>query len=281
MVRSCPRILLATAACSGLGAPPPSPPPEGTGVAPTGDTGPLPTGDTASFEVDPCDACTPEQVCDQEICVDPAVLVFVNLDVDGRFSYDAVEVDADRNLQASDPSLVGLLVGYGSGPRRDSLLEAVRADFAPFAPSSDGPSPNGIHLVTARPELRDDYHMVVVTRNPPVPGQIGLGSPPNCGNAEDDEIFFAFLSENDRQSTQFQANVVSGAVGRLLGLGPVRDPSDLMAANFPLDLDLTALDTCLDVAGTDFCGAFNADFCPDGQQNTAAVLRFHAGQASR
>ncbi|MEO0601517.1 MAG: hypothetical protein AAF211_08780 [Myxococcota bacterium] len=245
--------------------------PEESGVAPTADTGP---------PADPCDACLVEQVCDRNTCIDPAVLVFLDLDATGTFTYDPDRVDAAADVQASDPSLVGMLPGYGSGPRRDDLLARVQEDFTRFVPTATWPSPNGIRLVTERPLNRDDYHRVVTTPSAPIPGQVGLGSPTNCGNQEDDEIFFAFVSDADGRSTQFQANIVAQAIGSLLGLGRVAGSVDIMAGNFPFDQDLMVASGCQNVLGTDLCGDFNLGFCPDGGQDTDAVLRFHARQGA-
>ena len=258
-------------ACSG-DEPSPTDGPAPRPVVPTGATGMAPTADTGL----PCDACTSSQVCDQDVCVDPAVLVYLNFDAEGTFSYTPDAVDASNNEQASDESLVGKLSGYGSGPARSVVTSIVLDDFASFAPTADRPSPNGIHLVLQRPVDRTDYHMVVVTRNAPIPGQIGLGSPTNCGNAEKNEIFFAFVAEDDGRPNAFQGNLISAAIGNLVGLARVDDATDLMASSFALDADLSVRDTCLDLVGTDLCSEFNAMFCPDGQQNTAAVLRSHA-----
>lgn len=244
----------------------------------TGTPAPLPTADTGDATVDPCDACLPEQVCDGGTCVDPALLVYLNVTAEGLFSYDPSAPDASTNEQASDPSLVGILAGYGAGPRLDTLVDLVRDDFGGFAPRAALPQPNGIHLVVERPRTRGDYHMVVLTPNAPVAGQIGLGSPANCGNVSKEGIFFAFFSANDTQPTQFQANIVSAAIGNLVGLGSVNDGSDTMSASFAFDVDLEPRDVCLTLQGLDFCPEFNADFCPEGQQNTAAALRFHARQ---
>jgi len=275
------RIWLGCSLIVACGGPVTTPDPTGdTDTVPESvDTGtpPVPTSDTAP--PDPCDACLPEQVCDAEACVDPAVLVYMNFDAEGIFSFDENDADAALNEQASDASLVGILAGYGPGPRRAELLEVVTADFADYAPTASIAGANGIHVVTERPTARTDYHMVVLTPNPPITGQIGLGSPTNCGNAEKNEIFFAFFSANDGYSSQFQGNVVSGGIGNLLGLASVLDGADLMAANFSFDFDLAAKDECLALSGKqDFCADFNADFCPEGQQNTHAVLRSHAGQ---
>jgi len=240
----------------------------------TGDTAP----DTGTAPPDPCDACDAEQVCDGVACVDPAVLVYVNFEAEGDFSYDPDTPDASVDQQASDPSLVGALVGYGDPARSAVVFDLVRQDLTDLAPTAAVDGPNGIHLVTERPEVRTDYHMVVLTPSAPIDGQIGLGSPLNCANESKQGIYFNFLVGADDRSDQFHANLIGQAIGRLVGLSVVSDDTDLLSTNFGFDTDLQVRDVCLPLAGTDPCPDFNAAFCPPGEQNTAAALRFHARQ---
>ena len=239
-------------------------PTTGDGDGDPGDGDPMP---------DPCGACSEYQVCDQDMCITPKMVVYLNFDAEGDFVYDVNSpTHAPSNSQNIHAALSGMLPGYGQGPKRAEITDRIMDDYAPFAPTADRPSPNGMLIVTERPDV-DDYSMIVFTPTAPYP-TLGIGSL-DCENMNLNNIYFAFITADDQYSAQVQGNIGSSGLGISMGLQRVTEPGEVMYQFATDEYDGTFTDGCYALAGTNPCQGFHENWCQLDHQNSYKELRYH------
>lgn len=179
-------------------------------------------------DLEPCDgACESWQTCDQtggaDVCT-PGATLFVNLD-GGTFSYGPDDDAALSIQEVSNEALPANMDPYGGTAfDRTALLDAVEALFVPF----------NVEVTGARPNDDRPYQMVVVTPSgsPFAPDQKIFAPPPDCGNADDDNVAFVIFSAQSGATEGInpgqQAVVVAKAYGVLMGLEEVNGVTDVM-----------------------------------------------------
>ncbi len=149
----------------------------------------------------------------------------------------------------------------GDGPQRQAVLEAVRADFAPF----------DVRVVDTRPGS-GDYMMAVVTPDNPFGDGVSGAAITDCfDQAGRRDVVFAFFAAGDAPALDV-ASTISQEVGHALGLEHVDDAADVLYP-FATGFDPYFNDTCLALSSAATCAQQHAAFCDrDDEQNSYAEL---------
>ena len=163
---------------------------------------------------------------------------------------------------------------YGDAGDEAMLLALVEADFAAFDV-----------LVTDERPAAGDYTMIVVSPTNPIgAGLLGISSGNDCGNANPNNISFAFFGTGDDFTLQLQANVIAGQVGLSVGLERTIDisQSDIMHQTVD-DTDREFLDLCIELRDppVPVCLAEHESICGagSGRQNAFQELEAIFGPA--
>jgi hypothetical protein len=155
---------------------------------------------------------------------------------------------------------------YGDATQRAALVQAVTADWSPYA----------VTLTEARPAA-GDYVMTVVSPTNPFAGQAAGIAPLDCGDSwTRNNVVFAFHGANDGYSINEQARTIGQEVAHSIGLEHTTEPTDIMSYAYG-PADFWFVDDCMDILTTPqspsiFCGWQHELYCPEDQQNSHAEL---------
>ena len=188
--------------------------------------------------------CGPLELCEAEMCTQPARVLFVNLDGATTTFGNA---DASQDIQGLYPELEGTWDPYGADePTRQMLLATIAEQWAAFR----------VVITDTRPPA-GPYLMAVVTATP---APDTLGAPPHiaypdCEEYIPQDVSFVFAAPDDGFGVAAHASYVSSAFGRGLGLRYSDDPSDIMSygPSF-VDACLPASDASCMVQHPELCG---------------------------
>lgn len=176
--------------------------------------------------------------------------------------------DSTANVTAI-AELATTLEPFGGDPaERASVLQSVRADFAPF----------DVRVVDERPST-GDYVMVVVTPTNPFGDGVTGVAVDDCGDAAGQrDVVFAFFRSGQAPANDV-GTTIAQEVAHSIGLEHVDDAADVMypiAAGF----DPYFNDDCLALSSASGCPAQHEVFCeqPD-HQNAFAELMARFGPA--
>jgi hypothetical protein len=160
----------------------------------------------------------------------------------------------------------GQYPAYGQGAKRDAVLEAVAADWAPFNATITDERPTHDNYVMNMTGPTNDYP------NGSALGVAGL----DCGNSwSTRDITFAFHGINDEYSASKTATTISQEVAHGFGLEHVDDPNDILNP-YNAGEDPAFLDKCISIVpGSDGvrCAAQHEAKCGTStKQNSYAEL---------
>jgi len=197
-----------------------------------------------------CD-CGPLELCEAEMCTQPARVLFVNLDgVTTTFG----NADASQNIEGLYEELAGTWDPYGADePTRQMLLSMIAEQWAPFR----------VVVTDTRPAA-GPYLMAVVTATP-APATLA-GAPhiafPDCEEFIPQDVSFVFAAPDDGFGVSTHASYVSSAFGRGLGLRYSDSPDDIMfyGASF--------VDACLPTSDAS-CMSQHPELCNDPMQQSS------------
>lgn len=183
--------------------------------------------------------------------------IFVNFDgasLTGGF-------DDSRNNVTQISELVGSFAAYGAGTKRDAVMQAVRADWAPF----------NVIVTDARPASGDYTMNMTGPTNPFGGGVLGI-APVDCGDAQThNNITYAFHSEGDSFSAAVTATTIGQEVAHSYGLEHVDEPGDIMNP-YNAGGDPAFLDQCIGIDGGGngiVCGQQHAQYCGNGSNQNS------------
>jgi len=182
-----------------------------------------------------------------------------------QFDGGEVGFGADDAVGRTTPidSMVGTFASYGDDPeRREALLQAVRADWAPYD-----------IVVLSSPPPQGDYAMVMVGPTNPFGSQVTGIATLDCDDAlSPRSLAFAFYSADDGVPANVAATTISQEAAHGLGLEHVDGPGDIMLP-VQAEGDSRFLDQCLPISGLPECGAQHQLDCDSTeQQNSHAEL---------
>jgi hypothetical protein len=200
-------------------------------------------GDAAQ-DAGACGACTEYEYCRNATCY-PAAVYYLNLDADGTFVYDgtnatqvpngSLPANPVTNTQSYHAGLAGTLLPYGTGPKRDTMLNIVRGHFADF----------NVVLTTTRPPASVAYNMLVLTgTNPFGDPNVVSNDSRDCNNSNTKQVEFLYISAGDVFTARGHANLVSAKLGNTIGLDPTMNDTEVMYP-FLNDKDVAFHDSCL------------------------------------
>lgn len=188
----------------------------------------------------------------------PAGTIFVN--------FDGAQLSGGSDNSTTDTTQIGQLAGsfaaYGQGSKRDAVMQAVRADWAPF----------NIGITDTRPGSGQYTMNMTGPTNPFGGGILGI-APLDCNDQQThNNITYAFHSENDGFSAAITATTIGQEVAHSYGLEHVDAPGDVMnPVNAGGDASFT--DVCIPIVGGANCGAQHSAQCGSGgQQNSYQEL---------
>ena len=184
--------------------------------------------------------------------------IFVNFDgasLTGGF-------DDSRNNVTQISELVGSFAAYGAGTKRDAVMQAVRADWAPF----------NVIVTDARPASGDYTMNMTGPTNPFGGGVLGI-APVDCGDAQThNNITYAFHSEGDSFSAAVTATTIGQEVAHSYGLEHVDEPGDIMNP-YNAGGDASFRDECISIVQNLYCPAQHQAECgSQSLQNSYAEL---------
>jgi hypothetical protein len=162
-------------------------------------------------------------------------VVFVNFD--GAVLTSAPE---DARVDQTQIGFEGVFESYGTGAKREAVMQAVRADWAPY----------DIELTQIRPGS-GDYTMAMVGPTNFTQGSLGLALL-DCEDAwTHNNIVYAFHHIDDGYSAAATATTIGQEVAHSFGLEHVDDPADVMHP-YNLGGDPAFLDDCIDIVPASF-----------------------------
>jgi MYXO-CTERM domain-containing protein len=158
--------------------------------------------------------------------------------------------------------LAGSFAAYGAGDKREAVMQAVRADWAPF----------NVLITDTRPASGSYTMNMTGPTNPFGGGVLGI-APLDCDDSQThDNITYAFHSVGDSFSAAVTATTIGQEVAHSYGLEHVDQPNDVMNP-YNAGGDAAFLDTCITIVQGVACGTQHAAECGDaGQQNSYAEL---------
>ncbi len=182
-----------------------------------------------------------------------------------QFDGGEIGFGADDAVGRTTPidAMVGSFAAFGDDPeRREALLQAVRADWAPFD-----------IVVLSSPPPQGDYAMVMVGPTNPFGSQVKGIATLDCDDAlSPRSLAFAFYSADDGVPANVAATTISQEAAHGLGLEHVDGPGDIMLP-VQAEGDSRFLDQCLPISGLPECGAQHQLECGSTeQQNSHAEL---------
>lgn len=192
-------------------------------------------------------------------------IIFLNFD-GGTLTAGA---DDSRIDQTTISVLEGDYQNYGSGSKKDAVLQAVREDWAPY----------NVIITDRRPES-GDYVMNMVGPTDEYPSSTLGIAPLDCGDGKTrNNITFAFHSADDDHSATTTATTISQEVAHSFGLEHVDDPSDIMNPRNASG-DPSFRDTCIPLVGEVKCKEQHEAECGDESlQNSHQELYTIVGPA--
>lgn len=226
--------------------------------------------------------CNGWEICEAGTCNTPAHVVYLNFEAEGNYFYvPDLPPNAPGNRHNYQPIGSGVLLqDYGTGPKRDQVVEAVRELLHPYR----------VAITTERPPATGiSYGMVVMTERPfpelPGPGpdeanSIGRGSV-DCEDLVSNDVSFFFLGEDDPYSADLHARFLTGAILRDTGLASVTDTGHVLHPYLLAGGGVGAIkDECSEVEpGYEECPGMGTG-CATGQ-NAHAWLEFIWGMRER
>ncbi len=168
--------------------------------------------------------------------------------------------------------LSGIFEPYGVGPKRDAVMQAVRATLAEYD-----------LVVTQTRPASGEYALSVVSPTNPLAGTADAASVLgiavlDCGDAQTQRnVTFAFHGIDDAYSAAATATTITQELAHAIGLEHVDDPRDVMYPH-NVEADTEFLDECVpvvpDAKGRIYCGEQHAIECgaPDLQNAHAELL---------
>jgi MYXO-CTERM domain-containing protein len=194
----------------------------------------------------------------------PAV-IFVNMDGANLVCQGGDDATVNSSIIACQYGFSGNYPNFGgTDAQRQALVDAVKADWAPF---------NAI-VTTTRPNS-GPYTMCMTGPTMPFgPNVLGI-APLDCYNQQmPSNIVFAFHSANDGFGANTQATTISQEVAHAYGLEHIASSSDIMNP-YNQGGNPSFTDTCVGLVGNGQpiqCGSQHLQFCPNGQQNSYQEL---------
>ena len=178
-------------------------------------------------------------------------VVFVNFD--GATLNSGWDDSRTNTTQISQ--LAGPFAAYGSGPKRDAVMQAVREDWAAY----------NVIITDSRPAQGDYTMNMTGPTNPFGGGVLGI-APLDCEDAQThNNITFAFHSASDQFSATVQATTISQEVAHSYGLEHVNEPGDIMNP-YNAGGDASFIDACIQIVSNQgvLCQAQHAAQCGTG-----------------
>jgi MYXO-CTERM domain-containing protein len=184
--------------------------------------------------------------------------IFVNFDGANLTS----GFDDSRNDITQIGELAGAFAAYGAGDKREAVMQAVRADWAPF----------NVVITDARPASGDYTMNMTGPTNPFGGGVLGI-APLDCDDSQThNNITYAFHSASDQYSAATTATTIGQEVAHSYGLEHVDEPGDIMNP-YNAGGDASFTDTCITIVQGVACGSQHAAECGStDQQNSYAEL---------
>lgn len=187
-------------------------------------------------------------------------------------NFDGATLGSGSDDARSDVSQAcpGTYPAYGSGPKRDATVQAVRASW------------KGLNMILteSRPQS-GNFTMALVGPGACgglVPNGTGI-APQDCDNANPNSVVTANVSEADPFPASAHAGLINQEIGHSYGLEHVDNPADNMnqAAN---TMDQRFTDGCSPIVGGAQCTAQHVATCGAGnQQNSWQELLAMVGAA--
>ena len=181
-------------------------------------------------------------------------------------NFDGAQLSDGWDDSTNDVTQIGELVGsfaaYGAGDKREAVMQAVRADWAPF----------NVVITDTRPASGPYTMNMTGPTNPFGGGVLGI-APLDCDDSQThNNITYAFHSANDQFSATTQATTIGQEVAHSYGLEHVDDPSDIMNP-YNAGGDASFTDTCITIVQGTVCPSQHAAECGSSdQQNSYAEL---------
>lgn len=184
--------------------------------------------------------------------------IFVNFD-GANLSFGN---DDSRNDVTQINQLSGAFAPYGTGDKREAVMQAVRADWAPF----------DVIITDVRPASGDYTMNMTGPTNPFGGGVLGI-APVDCADAQThNNITYAFHSVNDQFSASVTATTIGQEAAHSYGLEHVDEPGDIMNP-FNAGGDASFNDQCIPIVQNLYCPAQHQAECgSQSQQNSFAEL---------
>lgn len=178
--------------------------------------------------------------------------------------------DDARNDVTQIGELAGAFAAYGAGSKRDAVMQAVRADWAPF----------NVVITDTRPGSGDYTMNMTGPTNPFGGGVLGI-APLDCNDSQThNNITYAFHSASDSYSAAVTATTIGQEVAHSYGLEHVDQPADIMNP-YNAGGDASFTDVCIPIVQGVVCGSQHAAECgSSSQQNSYAELMTLFGPAN-
>lgn len=205
--------------------------------------------------------CSAFELCEAEVCTQPARILFVNLDgVTASFGV----ADASQDSHNLYEELAGTWAGYGAdAATRETLLETVAAQWEPYrvVVTDQRPAPGSAPYVQA-----------VVTADPPPAGFEGVASIafPDCGDAIVQDMLFVFAAPGDGFGVHEHAKWTGRSFGRTFGLLFNEAADDLMGFGDRFT------EACHPNSGGATCAAHHHELCGGDMMMQSSQLELEA-----
>ncbi|MFV8749756.1 Ig-like domain-containing protein [Nannocystaceae bacterium ST9] len=203
-----------------------------------------------------------------EVPVDAPTYIFVNMDGTNLTWTGGDNSTQDSSVIAYQYNFDGPYPAYGgTAAQRQSVMDAVEADWAPFN-----------MIVTSTRPVGNNYTMCMTgPANQPFGNNVLGIAPLDCQNANPNNIVFAFHSANQLGGglgANTQATTISQEVAHAYGVEHVTATSDIMNPyNAGGNPSFTNNCIAIDDNGMGIvCGAQHQQFCAAGQQNSYMEL---------
>lgn len=179
----------------------------------------------------------------------PPWVVFVNFDGATLTSGQ----DSAQNNVTQIAECAGEFAPYGAGEKRAAVMQATRADWAPY----------NMDIVDVRPAAGEYTMNMTGPTNPFGGGVLGI-APVDCGNFQThSNITYAFHSADDGFDAATTATTIGQEIAHSYGLEHVDEPADILNP-FNAGGDPSFVDTCLPITGGALCSDQHFQHCPDG-----------------
>ncbi|MCA9699912.1 MAG: hypothetical protein KC431_20470 [Myxococcales bacterium] len=197
--------------------------------------------------------------------------IFINIDGTNLTCQGGDNSLVDSSIIACQYGFSGPYPGWGgTAAQRQTLMDAVKADWAPF----------NMAVVSTRP-ANGPYTMCMTGPGNHPFGNNVLGiAPLDCNNNMPNNIVFAFHSANDGFGANTQATTISQEVAHAYGLEHVGATSDIMNP-YNAGGNPSFTDTCINIQGNPdiVCNGQHLAHCSSGKQNSYQELLSMFGAA--